>query len=155
MTSEVVATRPCTWSSSRGLEWARHLGGSLPMRMTASWFRSSGIDRIQVCGAKFAPDGELPSDRFVIRFRLSARRRRLARDDRSAPACRPNQRGTLLKISLTENAPYKCNRVSATPLVGERLVAPSHHGIAETSVLCDVSEMAQLSHIPPRSGGWS
>lgn len=36
------------------------------MRMTASWFRSSPIDRIQVCGATLAPDGELPSDRFVF-----------------------------------------------------------------------------------------
>jgi hypothetical protein len=33
-----------------------------PMRMTASWFRSSRIDRIQGCGAIFAPDGELPSN---------------------------------------------------------------------------------------------
>jgi hypothetical protein len=33
------------------------------MRMTASWCRSSWIDRIQVCGAMLAPDGELPSDR--------------------------------------------------------------------------------------------
>src|SRR5262249_13703795 len=31
------------------------------MRMTASWLRSSRIDRIQVCGAMLAPDGELPS----------------------------------------------------------------------------------------------
>jgi len=30
---------PCTWSSSRDLEWARSFGASLPMRMTASWFR--------------------------------------------------------------------------------------------------------------------
>jgi hypothetical protein len=29
--------------------------------MTASWLRSSRIDRIQVCGAMLAPDGELPS----------------------------------------------------------------------------------------------
>ena len=49
------------WSLSRGLEWARRPGASPPMRMTASWCRSAGIDRIQVCGARRAPDGELPS----------------------------------------------------------------------------------------------
>jgi hypothetical protein len=32
------------------------------MRMTASWFRSSRINRIQGCGAISAPDGELPSN---------------------------------------------------------------------------------------------
>ena len=32
------------------------------MRMTASWLRSSRIDRIQVCGANSALNGELPSD---------------------------------------------------------------------------------------------
>jgi hypothetical protein len=30
------------------------------MRMTASWFRSPRISRIQVCGAKFALDGRAP-----------------------------------------------------------------------------------------------
>ena len=85
---EVVATRPCTWSSSRDLEWARCSGASPPMRMTASWFRSTPIDRIQVCGANFAPDGELPSFRFVVRSRpiIGAQKR---------------------KSALTENAPYK------------------------------------------------
>jgi hypothetical protein len=34
------------------------------MRMAASWFGSAaGIHRMQGCGAMFAPDGELPSDR--------------------------------------------------------------------------------------------
>jgi hypothetical protein len=32
------------------------------MRMTASWSGSKRTDRIQVCGARFAPNGELPSD---------------------------------------------------------------------------------------------
>ena len=50
------------WLPSRGAEWARRPGASPPMRMTASWFRSSRIDRIQGCGAIFAPDGELPSE---------------------------------------------------------------------------------------------
>src|SRR5262249_16547835 len=36
------------------------------MRMTASWLRSSRIDRIQVCGAMLAPDGELPLGIVVI-----------------------------------------------------------------------------------------
>jgi hypothetical protein len=46
-------------------QWYRRrtadLGASPPMRMTASWFRSAWIDRIQVCGAMLAPDGELSS----------------------------------------------------------------------------------------------
>jgi hypothetical protein len=32
-------------------EWARRPGALPPMRMTASWFRSARIDRIQGCGA--------------------------------------------------------------------------------------------------------
>jgi hypothetical protein len=43
------------------------------MRMTASWFRSSRADRIQVCGVKIAPNGELPSDRIDIVPSLSHR----------------------------------------------------------------------------------
>ena len=51
------------WLPSRCEEWARRLGALPPMRMTASWFRSSRIDRIQGCGAiSRPPDGELPSE---------------------------------------------------------------------------------------------
>src|SRR5262245_1028745 len=64
--TEGAATRPVTWFWPRALEWARRLGASPPMRMTASWLRSSRIDRIQVCGAMLAPDGELPLGIFVI-----------------------------------------------------------------------------------------
>src|SRR4029077_18041294 len=42
------------WSLYRGLEWDRLLGASPPMRMTASWLRSSRVGRIQVRGARFA-----------------------------------------------------------------------------------------------------
>jgi hypothetical protein len=42
------------WSLRRGLEWARFLGASPPMRMTASWLRSSRVGRIQVRGAQSA-----------------------------------------------------------------------------------------------------
>ena len=42
------------WSLYRGLEWARLLGASPPMRMTASWLRSSRVGRIQVRGARSA-----------------------------------------------------------------------------------------------------
>ena len=37
-------------------------GASSPMRMTASWSGSNDPYRIQVCGARSAPNGELPSD---------------------------------------------------------------------------------------------
>jgi hypothetical protein len=50
------------WPLSRCEDWARRPGALPPMRMTASWFRSSRIDRIQGCGAISAPDGELPSN---------------------------------------------------------------------------------------------
>ena len=50
------------WLPSRCEEWARRPGALPPMRMTASWFRSARIDRIQGCGAISAPDGELPSE---------------------------------------------------------------------------------------------
>jgi hypothetical protein len=33
------------------VEWARRPGVSPPMRMSASWFRSVRINRIQACGA--------------------------------------------------------------------------------------------------------
>jgi hypothetical protein len=37
-------------------------GALPPMRMTASWSGSQRTYRIQVCGAKMRPNGELPSD---------------------------------------------------------------------------------------------
>ena len=35
------------------------------MRMTASWLGSKRTYRIQVCGAKLRPNGELPSDQYA------------------------------------------------------------------------------------------
>ena len=49
------------WPSRRGLEWARRLGASPPMRMTASWFDPHGRPNTSSRRATFAPDGELPS----------------------------------------------------------------------------------------------
>jgi hypothetical protein len=60
------ATRYGTWPARRDLEWARRPGASPPMRMTASWFGSDRACRIQVCGAMFALDGELPSDGLTL-----------------------------------------------------------------------------------------
>ena len=37
-------------------------GASPPMRMTASWSGSQPTYRIQVCGVRIRPNGELPSD---------------------------------------------------------------------------------------------
>src|SRR2546426_11994037 len=53
-----------------------------------------------------APDGELPSDRFVVPPPPSPPGLR----GRSAPACRraPITGGRYRKSTLTENAPYKC-----------------------------------------------
>jgi hypothetical protein len=42
-------------------------GASPPMRMTASWSGSERTYRIQVCGAKMRPNGELPSDQYAAR----------------------------------------------------------------------------------------
>ena len=39
-----------TWLSCRGVEWARRLGASLPMRMIASWVWVFAAHRIQGCG---------------------------------------------------------------------------------------------------------
>src|SRR5271163_754917 len=43
------------------------LGASPPMRMSASWYRSTGIGRIQGCHAKHrGAQGELPSGRMAM-----------------------------------------------------------------------------------------
>src|SRR5580704_10309951 len=57
--------RQWTWHRCRQREWARRPGASPPMRMTASWSGSERTYRIQVCGAKMRPNGELPSDQYA------------------------------------------------------------------------------------------
>jgi hypothetical protein len=108
------------------------------MRMTASWFRSARIDRIQGCGAISAPDGELPSELSSFAHCRKARpinvACRRARDRHCAR--RPiklrsgrgdgrqvgrTRRGKRLKISLTVIAPYK--GFGCRPIVAVR-VAP-------------------------------
>src|SRR3954453_20195854 len=74
LTTEVAAPRCCAWPLRRGSEWARRPGASPPMRMTASWSGSPRAHRIQVCGAMFALDGELPSDRHAGRIEPQAMR---------------------------------------------------------------------------------
>jgi len=60
MKSEVAVIRRKNHGSQRRCaEWTRRPGASPPMRMTASWHRSSRIDRIQGCGAISAPASEL------------------------------------------------------------------------------------------------
>ena len=59
--------RQWTWHRCRQREWARRPGASPPMRMTASWSGSERTYRIQVCGAKMRPNGELPSDQYAAR----------------------------------------------------------------------------------------
>src|SRR3954451_18457178 len=48
------------------------------MRMTASWSGSKRTYRIQVCGAKTRPNGELPSDHYADRRRDTPELRRKA-----------------------------------------------------------------------------
>src|SRR6202521_593280 len=48
------------------------------MRMTASWSGSKRTYRIQVCGAKMRPNGELPSDHYADRRRQTPALRREA-----------------------------------------------------------------------------
>ena len=108
------------------------------MRMTASWLRPSWIDRIQVCGANSALNGELPSD-----HPLSLQGCRCARDcqglSRFAMAVRPpltatapscyvpprsgredvagrTKRWETQECGLTLIAPYKCSGTGPTDL---------------------------------------
>ena len=53
-------------------------GALPPMRMTASWSGSKRTYRIQVCGAKMRPNGELPSDHYADRRRQTPELRRKA-----------------------------------------------------------------------------
>src|SRR5258708_24508482 len=61
--------RQLTWHRCRRREWGPPPGASPPMRMTASWSGSKRTYRIQVCGAKMRPNGELPSDHYADRRR--------------------------------------------------------------------------------------
>ena len=72
--------------------------------------RSLWTYRIQGCGAMIRARWQAPPRTVSLsRLRSSASRRRLARDDRSAPACRraPITGAQNRKSALTENAPYK------------------------------------------------
>ena len=57
------------------------------MRMTASWSGRYGPTEYKVVARYFAPDGKLPSDRFVVPLKKIT--------------------GARSKSALTENAPYK------------------------------------------------
>jgi hypothetical protein len=52
-------------------DWARRPGASPPMRMTASWSGRYGPTEYKVVARYFAPDGKLPSDRFVVPLRIT------------------------------------------------------------------------------------
>jgi hypothetical protein len=70
------------------------------MRMTASWSGRYGPTEYKVVARYFAPDGKLPSDRFVVPPKKIT--------------------GARSKSTLTENAPYKAcsafTRVAACTL---------------------------------------
>src|SRR5689334_8831967 len=62
-------------------------GASPPMRMTASWSGSQPTYRIQVCGVRIRPNGELPSDHTQnskVRHPASQRKPHLTVHHRSA-----------------------------------------------------------------------
>ena len=90
-------------------------GASPPMRMTASWFRSLWIDRIQVCGARSRLMASSPRTRLVVPLPVVC--------EPSPPGSgwptgagsqtTPNHRRTASKSALTENAPYKFKAVYA------------------------------------------
>ena len=78
MTIRGGGNRQWTWHRCRQREWARRPGASPPMRMTASWSGSERTYRIQVCGAKMRPNGELPRintqlERQTLELRRKAR----------------------------------------------------------------------------------
>src|SRR5262249_58305171 len=50
------------WLSCRLEEWVRRFGASLPMRMTASWFRSLDLPHTRLWRDSTAPESGLPSD---------------------------------------------------------------------------------------------
>src|SRR5262249_4677481 len=59
---EVADSRQVPWLSCRLEEWVRRFGASLPMRMTASWFRSLDLPHTRLWRDSTAPESGLPSD---------------------------------------------------------------------------------------------
>jgi hypothetical protein len=67
------------WQSpeaSHGVDTGFEIGpaapeASPPMRMTASWSGRYGPTEYKVVARYFAPDGKLPSDRFVVPLKIT------------------------------------------------------------------------------------
>src|SRR5262249_46874633 len=59
---EVADSGQVPWLSCRLEEWVRRFGASLPMRMTASWFRSLDLPHTRLWRDSTAPESGLPSD---------------------------------------------------------------------------------------------
>src|SRR5262249_30619927 len=80
----------------------RRFGASLPMRMTASWFRSLDLPHTRLWRDSTAPESGLPSDChpdcIIV---LEAVRMRLARSNQETDA------GKNASPCLTQKAPYK------------------------------------------------
>jgi hypothetical protein len=99
------------------------------MRMTASWSGRYGPTEYKVVARYFAPDGKLPSDRFVVPLKKIT--------------------GARLKSALTENAPYKAcsafTRVAACtlalPPIRDTLIEGFSHFVASMTA--------------PIASGWS
>jgi hypothetical protein len=81
-------------------EWVRRFGASLPMRMTASWFRVLGPTEYKVAARlKIAPEGGLPSDRHRDRISVPSKL------SRYGPARKvwPGKEEACRKVGVTAN----------------------------------------------------
>src|SRR6516225_10676275 len=119
-------------------------GASPPMPMTASWSGSERTYRIQVCGAKMRPNGELPSDlhrqagtvRQTSRFgplTPSARSANLIAGDGTKNGLSRSEQKTVSTTQnnrLTGKAPYKFESAFLTS--GESCANPTFGGESDT-----------------------
>src|SRR5262249_49429819 len=74
------------------VEWAHRSGALPPLRITASWSRSLGINRIQVCGA-------------MLRAQLASSPQIVQEGTDGA------EQVPRFKLALTEDTPYKSSRM--------------------------------------------
>jgi hypothetical protein len=93
-------------------------GASPPMRMTASWSGSERTYRIQVCGVKLRPNGELPSDLYGDIQQSSS--------DAGASQKRP----------LAVQRPSACSGVKALRNTSDARACPREGGGGKAAKLC-------------------
>src|SRR5262249_3350535 len=98
---EVADSRQVPWLSCRLEEWVRRFGASLPMRMTASWFRSLDLPHTRLWRDSTAPESGLPSD-YHPDCSARSRQDEAWRDRTKNPTMEKNA-----SPCLTQKAPYK------------------------------------------------